>query len=57
MRIKDFIEKLEQFDPETEVVINVDGDFISPKMKKDIVMFKHNYSGVSFKDDCVVLSK
>ena len=57
MRIKDFIEKLEQFDPETEIVINCDDEFISPKMKKDIVMFKHNYSGVSFKDDCIVLSK
>ena len=56
MRIKDLIEELSQFDQETELVVNVGGEYVSPKMKRDCVMFKHNYNGVAYRDNAVVLS-
>ncbi len=56
MRISDVIEALSQYDPNTEIVIDVDGAFVSPKIKKQVVAFKHNYNGVFYKDDAVVLS-
>lgn len=56
MRIKDVIEKLSKYDPDTEVVVGVDGDFFSPNLKRDIVLYKHNYSGISYKDEAIVLS-
>ncbi len=56
MRIKDVIEKLSKYDPDIEVVVGVDGDFFSPNFKRDIVSYKHNYNGVSYKDEAIVLS-
>ena len=43
--------------PETEIVIDIDGDFVSPKMTEKVVHFKHNYSGMSYKDNAVILTK
>jgi hypothetical protein len=57
MRIKDFIETLNQFDPDTELVIDVEGSFCSPKIQRDIVMYKHHYTGTTFTDEAIVLSK
>ncbi len=57
MRIVDFIETLKQFDPDTELVIDLDGNFITPAIAKKIVHFKHDFSGTSFKDNAIVLSK
>lgn len=57
MRIVDLIEKLKQYDPDTELVIDLDGKFITPSIHERIVHFKHEYSGSSFKDDAIVLSK
>ena len=56
MKIKDLINTLNQFDPETELVIDINGEYISPKVKHDIVPFRHHYNGVFYKDDAVVLS-
>ena len=56
MRIKDVIEKLSQYDQDLELVIGVEGDFYSPKLKRDIVPFKHAYNGVAYKDEAVVLT-
>lgn len=57
MKIKDLIEQLNQYDPEIEVVVNIDNSYISPKLTKDIVPFKHNFNGVFYKDDAIVLSE
>ena len=57
MKIKDFIEELSRFDQDIELVIDVDGDFITPSMSREVVHFKHDYSGTSFKDLAIVLSK
>ncbi len=56
MRIKDFIETLSQYDPNIELVIDVEGKYITPKVKRDIVTFKHEYNGVLYKDEAVVLT-
>ena len=56
MRIKDLIEELSQYDQNIELVVNVDGEYVSPKMKRDCVMFKHHYNGVAYRDNAVVLS-
>ncbi|MBR5637309.1 MAG: hypothetical protein IKW81_10310 [Pseudobutyrivibrio sp.] len=56
MRIKDVIETLNQYDPNTELVINVEGEYISPEVKRDFVTFKHRYNGVLYKDEAVVLT-
>lgn len=57
MRIKDVIAELSQYDENIELVINVDGKYATPSsMKKDIVHFKHDYSGTEFTDEAIVLS-
>ncbi|MCR4830680.1 MAG: hypothetical protein K5883_04425 [Pseudobutyrivibrio sp.] len=48
---------LNQFDPNTELVIDVDGSFVSPIVKRDIVYYKHKYSGIAFTDEAIVLSE
>ncbi len=57
MRISDFIETLKQYDQDTELVIDVDGTYITPAVDRKIVHFKHEYSGTSFTDNAIVLSK
>ncbi|WP_155951050.1 hypothetical protein [Pseudobutyrivibrio sp. MD2005] len=57
MRIKDFIETLSQYDENIELVINVDGKFITPSVNREVVHFKHEYTGTSYKDSAVVLAK
>lgn len=57
MRIKDFMDVLNQFDPNTELVIDVDGSFVSPIVQRDIVYYKHKYSGIAYTDEAIVLSK
>lgn len=57
MRLADFIETLKQYDPDTELVIDLDGKFITPSVNKKIVHYKHEYSGTSFIDNAIVLSK
>lgn len=57
MRIKDFIETLSQYDQDIELVINADGKFITPKLNKAVVCFKHDYSGMYFKDNAIILSE
>ena len=57
MKIRDFIEELSRFDQDIELVIDVDGDFITPSMSREVVHFKHDYSGTSFRDLAIVLSK
>ena len=57
MRIKDFIAELSQYDENIEIVLDVDGNCSTPSsVKKDVVHFKHDYSGTSYKDDAIVLS-
>lgn len=57
MRIKDIIAELGQYDENIELVIDVDGKCATPAfMKKDIVLFKHDYSGTLFTDEAIVLS-
>jgi hypothetical protein len=57
MRIKDIIAELSQYDENIELVVNVDGKCATPSsMKKDIVHFKHDYSGTVYTDEAVVLS-
>ncbi|SDH33055.1 hypothetical protein SAMN05421493_101326 [Pseudobutyrivibrio sp. 49] len=56
MRIRDVIENLSQYDQDLEVVVGVDGDFFSPNFKRDIVLFKHAFNGVAYKDEAVILS-
>lgn len=41
MKIKDLVRTLDQFDPEMELVIDVDGEYVSPEVKRDIVAFRH----------------
>ena len=55
MRIKDFIEKLNEYDENIEIVIKTSKGYSSPKVKKDIVKYKHDYSGTEFIDDAIVL--
>lgn len=57
MRIKDFIETLQEYDQNIELVINVDGEFITPSINRKVVHFKHDYSGIAYKDDAIVLTK
>lgn len=57
MRIKEFIETLNQYDPDIEIVIDVDGNYVTPILKKSVVNFKHDYSGMCFKDDAIILSE
>ncbi len=57
MRIRDFIETLNQFDPDIELVIDVNGKFITPSVKREVVHYKHEYTGTSYKDEAVVLAK
>ncbi len=57
MRVKEFIETLEKFDENAELVIKVDGSYITPQMKEDIVHYQHDYNGVSYRDIAIVLSK
>ena len=57
MRLKDFIETLSQYDPDTELVIDLDGKFVTPSISREVVHYKHDYSGASYKDTAVVLSK
>ncbi len=56
MRIKDVIEKLSQYDSNTEIVINVDDHFVCPKIERTIVPYKHDYNGISYKDEAIVFS-
>ena len=55
MRIRDFIEELNQYDQDIELVIDVNGKFITPSVKKEVVHFKHDYSGSTYKDNAIVL--
>ncbi len=55
MKIKDLVRTLDQFDPEMELVIDVDGEYVSPEVKRDIVAFRHKFNGVYYKDNAVVL--
>ena len=55
MRIKDFIETLKDLDENIEIVIATPDGYASPKVKKDIVNFKHDYSGVTYMDDAITL--
>lgn len=55
MRIKDFIEKLNEYDENIEIVIKTSKGYSSPKVKKDIVKYKHEYSGTEFIDGAIVL--
>lgn len=57
MRIRDFIETLNQFDPDIELVIDVDGKYITPAIKNEVVHFKHEYTGTAYRDDAIVLSE
>ena len=57
MRIKDFIETLSQYDSNIELVINVDGKYTTPKLNKAVVRFKHDYSGMYFQDNAIILSE
>lgn len=57
MKIRDVIEELSQFDQDIELVIDVDGEYVTPSMNEIVVHFKHDYSGTSFKDAAVVLAK
>ena len=56
MKIKDVIENLSKYDQNLELVIDVEGEFFSPKLKRDIVPFKHHYNGVMYKDEAVILT-
>jgi len=55
VRIKDFIETLKDLDENLEIVIATSDGYVSPKIKKDIVNFKHAYSGVTYTDDAITL--
>ncbi len=55
MRIKDFIEMLNEYDENIEIVIKTSKGYSSPKVKKDIVKYNHEYSGTEFIDDAIVL--
>lgn len=55
MKIKDFIEKLNEYDENIEIVIKTSKGYSTPKVKKDIVKYKHDYSGIEFIDDAIVL--
>lgn len=57
MRIRDFIETLNQFDPDIELVIDVNGKFITPSVKREVVHYKHEYTGTTYKDEALVLAK
>ena len=56
MRIGDFIAYLNELDPNMELVINTGDKYVSPKIKKDVVTYKHGYNGVTYKDDAIVLA-
>jgi len=56
MRIRDFIEHLSQYVQDIELVINVDDNFVTPSVNREIVYFKHDVSGISFNDNAIVLS-
>lgn len=56
MKIKDFMKTLSSFDPEIELVIDVNGEFVTPSVQDKVVYFKHDYSGTTFKDEAVVLA-
>ena len=57
MRIRDFIEELNQYDQDIELVIDVDGTFVTPSVNREVVHFKHDFSGIAFKDEAIVLAK
>ena len=38
MRLKDFIETLSQYDPDTELVIDLDGKFVTPSISRDMII-------------------
>ncbi len=57
MTIKDFINVLSQYDPDTELVIKTEDAFVSPNIKREVVSFKHKYNGVYYKDNAIVLSE
>lgn len=57
MRIKDVIAELSQYDENIEIVINVDGKCQTPSMKKDIVHFRHDFTGTAYNDEAIVLSE
>ena len=55
MRIKEFVKLLEEYDEDIEIVIKTPDGYASPKVKKDIVKYKHDYSGTEFIDDAIIL--
>lgn len=55
MRIKEFVKLLEEYDEDIEIVIKTPDGYASPKVKKDIVKYKHEYSGTEFIDDAIIL--
>jgi 5,10-methylenetetrahydrofolate reductase len=56
MRIRDFINVLSEYDQDVELVINTKDGYFSPQITKEVVTYKHNYNGVTYKDDAIVLS-
>lgn len=56
MKIKDVIKELNQFDQDIELVINVDGKFITPSINRDIVYYKHDFNGCSYTDEAIVMA-
>ncbi len=57
MKIKDFIAELSKYNENIELVIDINGNYLVPSLKKDIVNFKHEVSGTSYIDEAIVLSK
>ncbi len=57
MRVVDLIELLKEQDPNIELVIDVNGKYVTPAIKKSIVHYKHEYSGTTYTDEALVLSE